>query len=98
VVVHAFDTGTDEPSQIGFVVGRRVGGAVVRNRVRRRLRHLVAARVGQLGQGKVVVVRATSTAGCSPALGDDLAVAWQAAVGALEERAAAVGAVESVAA
>ncbi len=29
------------PARVGLVVGRAVGGAVVRNRVKRRLRHLV---------------------------------------------------------
>jgi ribonuclease P protein component len=48
----------DAPPLAGFVVGRAVGGAVVRNRVRRRLRHLVAARLDQLPAGSRVVVRA----------------------------------------
>ena len=34
-------TGTDEPPRVAFAVGRRCGGAVVRNRVRRRLRAAV---------------------------------------------------------
>ncbi|MFZ5851739.1 MAG: ribonuclease P protein component, partial [Actinomycetota bacterium] len=33
------------PAKAGFVVGRPVGGAVVRNLVRRRLRHLVRDRL-----------------------------------------------------
>jgi ribonuclease P protein component len=44
--------------QAGFVVSRAVGGAVVRNRVRRRLRHLVAARLGGFPPGTRLVVRA----------------------------------------
>lgn len=46
------------PSTVGLVVSRAVGGAVVRNRVRRRLRHLAAARLGQLPPGSRLVVRA----------------------------------------
>ena len=46
------------PAQVGFVVGRAVGPAVVRNRVRRRLRHLVAARLTRLPAGAEVVIRA----------------------------------------
>lgn len=40
---------------VGFVVGRNVGPAVVRNRVKRRLRHLMAERIGDLAPGRVVV-------------------------------------------
>jgi ribonuclease P protein component len=32
--------GREMPARVAFAVGRRVGGAVVRNRVRRRLREL----------------------------------------------------------
>jgi ribonuclease P protein component len=42
----------------GFVVGRQVGGAVVRNRVRRQLQHLSADRLSQLPAGARMVVRA----------------------------------------
>lgn len=45
-------------TRVGFVVPRSVGGAVVRNRVRRRLRHLVAARLATLPPGSRMVVRA----------------------------------------
>lgn len=48
--------------RVGFVVSRRVGGAVGRNRVRRRLRHLAAARLDRLPPGSAVVVRATPPA------------------------------------
>ena len=45
--------------QVGFVVSRAVGNAVVRNRVRRRLRHLVRDRLAELSPGgAVLVVRA----------------------------------------
>jgi len=58
----------------GFVVSRAVGGAVERNRVKRRLRHLVRARIDALPPGAMLVVRALpAAAGRSYAdLGDDL--------------------------
>jgi len=46
------------PAKAGFVVGRPVGGAVVRNLVRRRLRHLVRDRLDHLPAGSLLVVRA----------------------------------------
>jgi ribonuclease P protein component len=44
--------------RIGFVVSRAVGGSVVRNRVLRRLRHLVRSRLSVLPAGTLLVVRA----------------------------------------
>jgi ribonuclease P protein component len=41
-----------------LVVGRRVGKAVTRNRVKRRLRHLMRSRVEGLAGGTLCVVRA----------------------------------------
>jgi ribonuclease P protein component len=46
------------PPTVGFVVSKAVGGAVARNRVRRRLRHLAAARLNRLAGGSTLVVRA----------------------------------------
>ncbi|ACZ00499.1 MULTISPECIES: ribonuclease P protein component [Thermomonospora] len=46
----------------GFVVGRTVGNAVVRNKVRRRLRHLVAQHLDRLPPGSLLVVRANPAA------------------------------------
>ncbi|WP_425553782.1 ribonuclease P protein component [Dactylosporangium salmoneum] len=45
-------------ARAGFVVSKAVGGAVVRNRVKRRLRHLVRERIADLPAGSVLVVRA----------------------------------------
>jgi ribonuclease P protein component len=42
----------------GFVVGRAVGDAVTRNRVKRRLRHVVRDRLDDLPSGARLVVRA----------------------------------------
>jgi ribonuclease P protein component len=46
------------PVRVGFVVSRSVGPAVTRNRVKRRLRHLMRDRVGALGADSLLVVRA----------------------------------------
>jgi ribonuclease P protein component len=43
---------------VGFVVGRTVGAAVTRNRVKRRLRHLMRSRVDRLARGSLCVIRA----------------------------------------
>ncbi|MCX5227348.1 ribonuclease P protein component [Streptomyces sp. NPDC006553] len=51
------------PARAGFVVSKAVGGAVVRNRVKRRLRHLVRDRLAELPPGSLVVVRALPGAG-----------------------------------
>jgi ribonuclease P protein component len=61
------------PSRAGFVVSKAVGNAVRRNRVKRQLRHLVAARLNQTPFAVDVVVRALPQHG---RLADDLAAAW----------------------
>ena len=48
----------DSPPRAGFVVSRSVGTAVVRNRVRRRLRVLVREYLSSLPGGSLLVVRA----------------------------------------
>ena len=54
--------GGDQPARVGFVVSRAVGGAVVRNRVRRRLRHLARGYLDRLPGGSLLVVRANPPA------------------------------------
>jgi ribonuclease P protein component len=58
VVVHSLSTGGDAPARAGVVVGRKVGTAVVRNRVRRRLREQVRTRLAGVAPGTLIVVRA----------------------------------------
>jgi len=60
VVAHFVDSAPaqDGPALVGFVVGRQVGPAVTRNRVRRRLRHLVRDRLAELPIGSRLVIRA----------------------------------------
>jgi ribonuclease P protein component len=69
------------PARAGFVVSRAVGGAVVRNQVRRRLRHLMRDRLGSLPDGARLVVRAlpASAGRSSPDLGRDLDAALASA-------------------
>ena len=50
------------PPRVGFVVSRAVGGAVVRNKVRRQLRELVRSRLNSLPAGSLLVVRANPRA------------------------------------
>ena len=50
------------PALVGFVVSKAVGSAVVRNRVRRRLRHLVRGYLGTLPGGSLLVLRAAPSA------------------------------------
>lgn len=64
IVVHAnqADARAGQPPRVGFVVSKAVGGAVVRNRTKRRLRALMAARVGALPAGTDLVIRANPVA------------------------------------
>ncbi|GGZ21285.1 ribonuclease P protein component [Streptomyces avidinii] len=72
LVVHLRTSGATDPhepgeidpsTRAGFVVSKAVGNAVIRNRVKRRLRHLVRERLPQLPPGSLVVVRALPGAG-----------------------------------
>ncbi len=62
VVVHVASTGDHAPAKVGFVAGKTLGNAVVRNRTKRRLRALVAPLLPQLRPGVRVVVRANPAA------------------------------------
>ena len=53
---------TASAARAGFVVSKAVGPAVVRNKVRRRLRHLVRDRIAALPAGSDLVVRALPAA------------------------------------
>jgi ribonuclease P protein component len=78
VVAHLLVEPDPHPPRVGVVVTRAVGTAVTRNRVRRRLRHLMASRLARLPAGALLVVRA-----CPPAAAasyDDLAADLDAAL------------------
>ncbi|MEO3926416.1 ribonuclease P protein component [Micromonosporaceae bacterium B7E4] len=70
------------PARAGFVVSKAVGGAVARNKVRRRLRHLVRDRLPGLPRGSTLVVRALPGAADATyaRLGTDLDAAIAAAL------------------
>ena len=57
LLVAVRDRDDDAPNRWGFAVGSRLGGAVVRNRIKRRLRQ-IAAQIGGSGLDVVVVARA----------------------------------------
>lgn len=64
----------DGPARVGFIVGKRVGGAVVRNRVRRRLREIMRHRLRVLlpGWDLVVIARPPAADATSADLARDL--------------------------
>lgn len=78
LVVHLWEpeagSRSDSPARAGLVVSKAVGPAVVRTRVKRRLRHLLQDRVTMLRPGSMLVVRALPPAAeaSSEVLGADL--------------------------
>ena len=67
--------------RVGFVVSKAVGNAVTRNRVKRRLRHLVADALPATPPRVRVVVRALPRAATHPQeVPGDLAKAWSRAL------------------
>ena len=61
-MVHVATSADQGPVKVGFVAGKTVGNAVVRNRTKRRLRALVSPLLPQLATGVRVVVRANPAA------------------------------------
>ena len=67
LVVHVLpDPSRAGAPEVGFIVSRAVGSAVVRNRVKRRLRHVMRFHVERLPAGARVVVRALPAAADAP--------------------------------
>jgi ribonuclease P protein component len=62
LAVTVVPTVAGDPPRVAYAVGRGVGGAVRRNRVRRRLRAAVAAEAAALQPGHAYLVSATTTA------------------------------------
>jgi ribonuclease P protein component len=72
LVVHLSRARSEAPTRVGFVVSKAVGNAVVRNRVKRQLRHLARERISTLPAGSLVVVRANPAAAEATTLATDL--------------------------
>lgn len=80
LVVHAGRSSTAPDVKVGFVVSKAVGNAVTRNRVKRRLRHLVGDVVHEVPAGSHLVVRALPRAASEPGLlAADLRRSWSKA-------------------
>ena len=62
MVLHWLPIEEADASQVGFVVSKAVGNAVVRNRVKRQLRHLTREHLTELPGRGVLVVRANPAA------------------------------------
>jgi len=73
-----------DPAKVGFIVSRAVGSAVVRNRVKRRLRELMRRRVASLPGGCLLVLRAYPAA--AHARQEDLAADLDLVIGRLLRR------------
>ena len=58
LVLPNVDKAISSPPKVGFVVAKSVGPAVTRNRVKRRLRHLMRERIQTLPSGSMLVIRA----------------------------------------
>ena len=75
VVVNVRRTGDGNPSRCGIVTGRRIGNAVRRNRVRRRLREIIRREGDRIASGiqLVIIARQHSTQATMNELKEDWA-------------------------
>ena len=83
-VTYVVTTGDQRPARFGFIVSKQVGGAVVRNTVRRRLKAVCAEALPQVRAGADVIIRALPTAASA-----DFAELRADVVRCLDRRAAA---------
>jgi ribonuclease P protein component len=72
--IGVFRIDESSPPRIGIVTSKRVGGAVVRNRTRRRLREISRAQLPLIAPGLLVVIVAKSSAAEAPFA--DLKAEW----------------------
>jgi ribonuclease P protein component len=73
LIVAVLDTSSASKSRVGFVTSKRVGGAVVRNRIRRRLREIVRRHPEAVPGGiwMVVIARPAAARARSAVLEDE---------------------------
>lgn len=64
-ITYVTASGESRPARFGFIVSRQVGGAVVRNTVRRRLKAVCAEALPTVRPGADVVIRALPNAGAA---------------------------------
>lgn len=88
ILKHGYKVGTpslvlyalaSQQSRFGLIVGRKAGGAVVRNQVKRRLRHLAAELIDEIHPMDVVVRTLPAVSIQSRDLSRDLTAAWHKA-------------------
>jgi ribonuclease P protein component len=79
-VIHAYRRGQGV-TRLGLAVGKAVGTAVVRNRVKRRLRELFRCQKALLPEGYDLFVRALPDSASAPYA--ELATAWSEAIATL---------------
>jgi ribonuclease P protein component len=81
LTVYVRDNESGAP-RIGLAVSRRLGGAVVRNRIKRRLRALVGPLAGQSRAGRdvVIVAKAPAIEADAARLRDEVLRVWLEAV------------------
>lgn len=78
MVVQMRERGDDGPPRVGFTATRKLGNAVIRNRVKRRLREIARLRLAPLarrGRDYVLIGRAPAAVRPFPDLEKDLAAA-----------------------
>lgn len=86
VVVHARSSSASDVL-VGLVVSKAVGNAVVRNSVKRRLRHIAKGWLADTPAGSRIVLRALPAAATrTDALRSDVDSAWRSALDRLSRR------------
>lgn len=56
-VVYVMNAGTTSPARFGFIANRQLGGAVVRNRIRRQLKAICADAASEIEDGTEIIIR-----------------------------------------
>jgi len=63
LILNTLQRAPDAPARFGFVVSRKIGNAVTRNRVKRRLRAIVRSHIAEVARGYDVIFIARPGAG-----------------------------------